>query len=72
MRELNDFPECTINKTNEGLLQYSFFNTDNDLVLNILAKSVRVFEVGENVDINSALFDVGYEYIGGQPLKWEC
>ena len=40
--------------------------TLGQVVLNILAKSVRVFEVGEDADINSALFDVGCEYIGGQ------
>lgn len=46
-----------------------FFDVENDLVLSILAKSVKIFEVGKNADINSALFDVGYEYIGGQELE---
>ncbi len=47
-------------------MEYAFLGVDNDLVLSIHAKSVRIFEVGENADINSALFDVGYEYIGDQ------
>ena len=54
---------------NDGFMQYAFFDANDDLVLNILAKSVKVFEVGENADINSSLFDVGCEYIGGQKLK---
>ncbi len=61
-----DISEYAFKETNAGFIQYSFFGSNDHLVLNILAKSVRVFEVGENADINSALFDVGYEYIGGQ------
>ncbi len=64
-----DISEYTITKMNHEFIQYAFFDEDNHLVLGILAKSVRIFEVGENADINSALFDVGYEYIGGQELE---
>lgn len=64
-----DISEYTITKMNDGLMQYAFFDANADLVLNILAESVRVFEVGESTDINSALFDVGYEYIGDQRLE---
>lgn len=64
-----DISEYTITKMNHEFIQYAFFDEDNHLVLDILAKSVRIFEVGENADINSALFDVGYEYIGGQELE---
>lgn len=63
-----DISEYTITKGNDEFIQYAFFSVDDDLVLSILAKSVKVFEVGENADINSALFDIGYEYIGDQEL----
>ena len=72
MKEQNsvfgDISEYTVTKMNDEFMQYAFFGEDDDLVLSILAKSVKVFEVGENAAINSALFDVGCEYIGGQEL----
>lgn len=61
-----DILEYTIAKTNNEFTQYTFFDANNNSVLSILARSVRIFETGENADIDSALFDVGYEYIGGQ------
>lgn len=64
-----DISDYTITKMNDEFIHYAFFDAKDDLVLSILAKSVRVFEVGGNADINSALFDVGYEYIGGQELE---
>lgn len=64
-----DISEYSITKMNDEFIQYAFLDVENDLVLSILAKSVKIFEVGENADINNALFDVGYEYIGGQELK---
>ena len=53
----------------DGFCQYEFFDTDDNLVLKILANSVKIFETEHNADINSALFDVGYDYIGGQTYK---
>lgn len=61
-----DISEYTTAKANDEFTQYTFFDANDNPVLNIVARSVRIFEVGENADINSALFDVGYEYIGGQ------
>lgn len=61
-----DILEYTIAKTGNEFTQYIFFDANNNSVLSILARSVRIFETGENADIDSALFDVGYEYIGGQ------
>lgn len=42
-------------------VEYAFFNANDDLVLNILAKSVRVFEVGE--DAVSICDECGSEFI---------
>ena len=64
-----DILEYTITKMNDEFIQYAFFDGDGDFVLSILANSVRVFEVGGNAGINSALFDVGYEYIGNQDME---
>lgn len=52
-----------------GFTECSFYDADNNLVLNLVAKSIQIFEVGGKADINSALFDVGYEYIGDQFYK---
>ena len=53
-----------------GFTKYTFYDAaDNNLVLNLIAKSIQIFEVGEKADINSALFDVGYDYIGDQIYK---
>lgn len=35
-------------------------------VLSIEAAKMEIFQVGEDAETDSALFDVGYEYIGGQ------
>lgn len=56
-------------KLADGFTKYTFYDVDNNLVLNLIAKSIQIFEVGEKADINSALFDVGYEYIGDQFYK---
>lgn len=64
-----DISEYSITKKNDGFIQYAFFDVEDELVLSILAKSVKIFEIGKNANINSALFDVGYEYIGGQELE---
>ncbi len=85
MKELKNFPECdghiesiligcrivkvSFQTWDAKKLVLIYTDVENDLVLSIIAKSVKIFEVGENADINNALFDVGYEYIGGQELK---
>lgn len=65
-----DISEYTITETNNEYTKYTFVDTNNDSVLSICARSVRVFEIGENADTDSALFDVGYEYIGGQKREF--
>ena len=49
-----------------GLTEYSFWDAEDTLVLRLRAGSLNIFVVGDNADINAALFDVGYEYIGNQ------
>ncbi len=40
-------------------------NSEQEVLL-IEAKEMNIYQVGLNADINSAVFDVGYEYIGNQ------
>lgn len=56
-------------KLESGFTQYTFYDTDNNLILDILAKSIQIFEVGDTADINSALCDVGYDYVGDQCVR---
>ena len=39
-------------------------------VISIVAKEMEIVQVGVGADINSALFDVGYEYIGNQKCPY--
>lgn len=64
--DIGDYIETKL----EGCLEYCFFDSEGKKVLDIQAKSVQVYEVGNNADINAALFDVGYEYIGNQRVEW--
>ncbi len=54
------------------LKEYIFYsswfgeNGDEQEVLLIEAEKMEVFQVGEGAENNSAVFDVGYEYIGDQ------
>ncbi|MCM1186023.1 MAG: hypothetical protein NC251_03065 [Lachnoclostridium sp.] len=56
----------------EGLQKYVFYSSwyeENDAfmeVLSIEAAKMEIFQVGADAEINAAIFDVGYEYIGGQ------
>ena len=49
--------------------KYTFYDTDNNLILDILAKSIQIFDIEGMADINNALFDVGYDYIGNQCIE---
>lgn len=51
----------------KDLHMYSFFDSLTDeKTLEIIADSMEIYEVGTAADINSALFDVGIDYIGNQ------
>lgn len=61
--DISDYIE---KRANDGLIKYEFWDVNDEVVLSILAKSVKIYEVGENADIDSALFHLGCDYIGGQ------
>lgn len=55
----------------KGLYMYSFYDScTNGKVLEIVAESIEIYEVGTATDGNSALFDVGYDYIGNQECPY--
>ena len=55
--------ECE--KTTNELNTYSFYDASTDeLILCISAQSMELYEVGVTEDINGALMDVGYGYLG--------
>lgn len=61
-----DIAQYTETKMENGFIKYSFEDSYGHVVLNIFAKSIRIFKVGNDADINCALFDVGFDYIGNQ------
>lgn len=61
-----DISAYTKTQAENGLTQFDFIDVDDMLVLRIVAKSVKMYEVGEDAEVSSALFHVGYDYIGNQ------
>lgn len=69
----NDISKYTVTQLKDGLNRFCFFDGwhDDRLVLSIEAKTIEIVETGQNGGINSALFDVGYDYIGNQDVGVE-
>lgn len=59
-----------------GFHKYVFYsawyneNNDEEEVLSIEAEAMEIYQVGAGAEINSAIFDVGQEYIGGQECPY--
>lgn len=45
-------------------------NGEDKEVLSIEAEKMEIFQVGTGAEINSAIFDVGYEYVGEQKYPY--
>lgn len=45
-------------------------NGEEKEVLSIEAEEMKTFQVGIGAEINSAIFDVGYEYVGDQKCPY--
>lgn len=71
-----DIGEFKIIPSKNGLQKYIFYSSwyeENGAsmeVLSIEAAKMQIFQVGSDAEINSAIFYVGYEYIGGQPFPY--
>lgn len=65
-----DIGEYRITQRENHLTEYAFFDSwDNEKVLSILAEgAAEIYVVGKEADINAALYDVGFDYVGDQVL----
>ncbi len=74
MTDIGDFSvTATEIQTEDGLeggfFSYTFWESwDNDCILRIVAKSMKIYEVGCAQNDSAALLDVGLDYLGGQCL----
>lgn len=67
----HDIDAYDIDQTNNNKFIYTFYYSKNSselkAVLTIYAGTMEIYETGKLAsDINSALFDVGYDYVGDQ------
>lgn len=71
-----DIGEFKIVAGSTELKKYIFYSSWSDQnneytkVLQIEAQKMEIFQTGTNAEINSALFDVGYDYIGDQKFPY--
>lgn len=71
-----DIGEFQVNYGQNGLKKYIFYSAwynehrEDKEVLSIEAEKMEIFQVGIGAEINSALFDVGYEYVGNQKCPY--
>ena len=62
-----DIGDFTISDYNNDHSKYVFHDASSDEeVLCIISKSMEIYDTGSASDINSAVFDVGFDYIGNQ------
>lgn len=67
---LTDISDFTIVETENGGFSYTFLDAwDNVPVLRIAAKPLKIYETGQAQRKNTALFDVGTDYLRGQSAK---
>lgn len=65
-----DIGSFTCTNIDKEYKQFVFYDATSDKkVLSVVSKSVEIYDTGVAKDINSALFDVGYDYIGNQVRK---
>ena len=69
----NDISEFCIIEIENKQFEYTFFNSpDKNIVLQIKAGSMEIYDTEEYAsNINSALFEVGYNYIGDQIYNFQ-
>ena len=71
-----DIGEFQESYSGNGLKKYIFYsswydeNGEDKEVLSIEAEKMEIFQVGIGAEINSAVFNVGYEYVGNQKCPY--
>lgn len=53
----------------ETLIEFRYVDGDNENMLRIVAESVEMLKLDERGDINDALYNIDYMYIGGQQIQ---
>lgn len=72
-----DIGEFRVEACENNMKKYTFYSSwygDDEsykAVLIIEAEKMDIFQVGAGAGINDAIFDVGYEYIGGQDFPYQ-
>ena len=66
--DIGEFRMVDLGESRTQYLFYSAWSDEEKPILSISAKELRIYQVGEEGGINSALFDVGYDYIGNQDI----
>lgn len=67
---LTDISDFTVVETENGGFSYTFLDAWDDVpVLRIAAKPLKIYETGQAQREDTALFDVGTDYLGGQSAK---
>ena len=67
---LTDISNFTVAETEHGGLSYTFLDAWDEVpVLCIAAKSLKIYEAGQAQREDTALFNVGTDYLGGQSAK---
>lgn len=63
----HDIGEFAVRELEKELKEYRFVGSwDEQAFFSIKAKAIEIYEVGVTTNSNSALFEMGLEYIGGQ------
>ena len=71
-----DISEFKVIPNKDNVKKYIFYsawydeNREDKEVLSIEAEKMEIFQVGIGAEINSAIFDVGYEYVGEQKCPY--
>ena len=70
-----DIGKFQISSAGNGLQKYIFYSAwhedrEKKELLSIEAEKMNIFQVGIDAEINAAIFDVGYGYVGGQKCPY--
>ena len=71
----DDIGEFLVSSAENGFKKYIFYSAwyedrEKKELLSIEAEKMEIFQVGIGAEINAAIFDVGYEYVGNQKCPY--
>ena len=69
----DDISEFQVSSAENGFKKYIFYSAwyeEKKELLLIEAEKMDIFQVGIDAEINAAIFDVGYEYVGNQKCPY--